>query len=111
MAEEEKTISSMMDEKRVFPPPKGFSEKALIKSAEEFDRISKSAQDDFEAFWAEKAEQLHWFKKWDKIYQFDAEKIDIKWFEGGKINASYNCLDRWIGTEKENKDAFIWIGN
>ncbi|MCD4657744.1 MAG: acetate--CoA ligase [Planctomycetes bacterium] len=111
MTEEEKTISSMMDEKRVFSPSKEFSEKAWIKSEEEFNSISNAASEDFEAFWADKADQLHWFKKWDKIYQFDAEKIDIKWFDGGKMNASYNCLDRWIGTEKENKTAFIWVGN
>ncbi|MGB1716761.1 MAG: acetate--CoA ligase, partial [Candidatus Latescibacterota bacterium] len=66
------------------------------------------------AFWAEKAEEFHWFKKWDTIcsYNYDMDKgpISIKWFEGGKTNITYNCLDRHL-ENKGDQSAIIWEGN
>ncbi|MBE0426632.1 MAG: acetate--CoA ligase [Nitrospirae bacterium] len=103
------SIDVLLKEKRTFPPSKEFSEKAHIKSMEEYEMLYKWSVEDPEGFWAEMAEkQLTWFKKWDKVLQWNFEKPDIKWFIGGKLNASYNCLDRFINTPIRNKAAIIW---
>jgi acetyl-CoA synthetase len=103
------SIEVLMAEKRTFPPSREFSEKAHIKSMEEYERIYKRSVEDPEGFWAEMAEkQLTWYRKWDKVLEYSFEKPEIKWFQGGKINASVNCLDRHIGTATRNKAAIIW---
>lgn len=108
MADIEK-IEVLMEEKRVFPPSEKFSAGAHIKSMEEYERIYKRSVEDPEGFWAEMADkQLTWFRKWDKVLEYDFEKPEIKWFQGGKLNASYNCLDRHINTSTRNKAAIIW---
>jgi acetyl-CoA synthetase len=102
-------IDVLMAEKRTFPPSKEFSDKAHIKSMEEYERIYRRSVEDPEGFWGEMAEnQLSWFKIWDKVLEYDFNKPEIKWFQGGKINASVNCLDRHIGTPTRNKAAIIW---
>jgi acetyl-CoA synthetase len=102
-------IEVLMAEKRTFPPSKGFSKKAHIKSMEEYEKIYKRSVEDPEGFWGEMADkQLTWYRKWDKVLEYNFEKPEIKWFQGGKINASYNCLDRHIGTATRNKAAIIW---
>jgi len=104
-----KNIEVLMTEKRTFPPSKEFSKKAHIKSMAEYEKIYKKSIDDPEGFWAEMAEKnLTWFKKWDKVLDYNFEKPEIKWFQGGKLNASYNCLDRFINTPVRNKAAIIW---
>jgi len=96
-------------EKRTFPPSKEFSQKAHIKSMKEYEQLYKRSVDDPDKFWAEMAEQnLTWFKKWDKVLEYDFNKPFIKWFSGGKLNASVNCLDRFINTPTRNKAAIIW---
>ncbi|MGD1047814.1 MAG: acetate--CoA ligase [Candidatus Krumholzibacteriaceae bacterium] len=108
MAEEKKTITSMLDERRVFNPPKGFSEKAHVKSMEEYKKLYGKSDKDLEGFWAEQANIIHWFKKWDKV--LDQSKAPfVKWFVGGKTNISYNCLDRHLA-KKGDKTALIWEG-
>ena len=98
-----------MAEERTFPPSPEFSKNAHIKSIAEYEKIYKRSVEDPEGFWAEMAEkQLTWFKKWDKVLDWDFEKPEIKWFSGGKLNASYNCLDRFINTPVRNKAALIW---
>ena len=98
-----------MAEKRTFPPAKEFSEKAHVKSMAEYEKLYKKSVDDPEGFWAEMAEkQLTWYKKWDKVSEWDFNKPEIKWFVGGKLNASYNCLDRFLKTPTKNKAALIW---
>ncbi|KAF0184535.1 MAG: acetyl-CoA synthetase [Nitrospirae bacterium] len=107
MAEER--LEVLMSEDRTFPPSDDFRSKAHIKSMEEYEALYKRAEEDPEGYWAEKAEsQLTWFKKWDKVLEWDFTKPDIKWFIGGKINASYNCLDRFVTTATRNKAAIIW---
>src|SRR4030066_1048354 len=104
-----KKIDVLMTEKRPFPPSKDFSRKAHISSMDEYEKIYKRSIDDPEGFWAEMAEKnLTWFKKWDKVLEYNFEKPEIKWFQGGKLNASYNCLDRFINTPTRNKAAIIW---
>lgn len=107
-----KKIDVLMQEKRHFPPSKEFSKRAHIKSLEEYEKIYKRSIDDPEGFWAEMAEKnLTWFKKWDKVLEYNFEKPEIKWFQGGKLNVSYNCLDRFINTPVRNKAAIIWEGD
>lgn len=103
------SIDVLLAEKRIFPPSKEFSAKAHIKSMDEYNAIYKRSIDDPEGFWAEMAEKhISWYKKWDKVLEWDFHKPMIKWFIGGKLNASYNCLDRFINTPTRNKAAIIW---
>ena len=101
-------IESLQHEDRVFPPPPTFSEKAHIKSMEELDSLRAEATADPEAFWARMAEELHWFKKWDTVLNW--QPPHAQWFSGGKINISYNCLDRHLNNWRRNKAALIWEG-
>jgi acetyl-CoA synthetase len=105
----EEGISVLLEEGRVFPPQEEFSSKAHIKSIADYEALYKRSVEDPEGFWAELAEEnLHWFKKWDKVLEYDFHKPEIKWFIGGKLNASYNCLDRHLSTPRKNKAAIIW---
>jgi acetyl-CoA synthetase len=101
-------IDSLQHEDRVFPPPAEFSERAHIKSEAELDALRAEASADPEGFWARMAEELHWFKKWDTVLQWTPPHAE--WFGGGKINISYNCLDRHLTTARRNKAALIWEG-
>ncbi len=104
-----KQMEVLSDERRTFPPSKEFSAKAHIKSIAEYETLYKRSVEDPEGFWGEMAEKnLTWFKKWDKVLDYDFNKPYIKWFAGGKLNASYNCLDRFINTSTRNKAAIIW---
>ena len=103
------TIESIAHEKRKFHPSREFREKAHIKSVEEYNEIYKHSIEDPEGFWAEKAEQIDWFRKWESVFHY-TEKPFVKWFEGGKLNVSYNCLDRHLKTWRKNKAAIIWEG-
>jgi acetyl-CoA synthetase len=103
------TIESILQEKRLFQPPAEFSEKAHIKSLEEYQALYDKAKADPQAFWAELATQeLDWFQKWDAV--LDWQPPFAKWFVNGKINISYNCLDRHLTTWRKNKAALIWEG-
>ncbi len=106
----EKGITSMMDEQRKFPPPKKFQEKARIKSEEEYERLYKESLEDPERFWGRLAEELDWYKKWDRVHYWNPETTECRWFEGGKLNVSYNCLDRHLKTKRKNKVAIQWEG-
>ena len=102
-------IESLQAEGRVFQPPTPFAEKAHIKSMEELEALRAEASTDSQKFWARFAEsELHWFKKWDTVLQW--EPPHAEWFAGGKINISYNCLDRHLSTWRRNKAALIWEG-
>ena len=107
----EKGITSMMEEKRVFKPSKELSKQAYIKSMAQYKKIYQKSIDDPAAFWGEMAEQLDWFKKWDKVLVEDFADAKHEWFVGGKLNVSYNCLDRHLKTDRKNKAAFIWEGD
>ncbi|HEV8002707.1 MAG TPA: acetate--CoA ligase [Planctomycetaceae bacterium] len=102
------SIVSVLQELRVFPPPAEFAAQANIKSEEEYNRLWNRAKDDPAGFWGEMAANLHWFRKWDKV--LDGAMPNTKWFVGGKLNASYNCLDRHLETWRKNKAAIIWEG-
>ena len=101
-------IESVLQEERIFPPSPEFAAKAHIKSEAELDALRAEASADPEAFWARMAEELHWFRKWDTVLKWDPPHAE--WFVGGKINISYNCLDRHLSTWRRNKAALIWEG-
>ncbi|MBV9388089.1 MAG: acetate--CoA ligase [Chroococcidiopsidaceae cyanobacterium CP_BM_ER_R8_30] len=103
------TIESILQEKRLFPPDAEFSQNAHIKSLADYQHLCNQAKTDSQKFWAELAEQeLHWFQKWNKV--LDWQPPFAKWFVDGKINISYNCLDRHLTTWRKNKAALIWEG-
>ncbi len=99
-------IDSILTETRSFPPPPEFSKNAHIHSKEEYDALCARAAADPEAFWAGIAKELHWFEPWNKILEWETPWA--KWFVGGKLNLSYNCLDRHVATWRKNKAAIIW---
>jgi acetyl-CoA synthetase len=101
-------IESLSQEERVFPPPESFSRTAHIKSMDELERLRAWASEDPASFWAHMADELHWFKKWDEVLQW--QPPHARWFSGGKLNISDNCLDRHLSTWRRNKAALIWEG-
>jgi acetyl-CoA synthetase len=102
------TFQSLMREDRVFPPPAAFAEKAWIKSEAEYDAMYKRSIEQPEAFWAEVASELDWFAPWDKV--LDGSGHHAKWFTGGKLNLSHNCVDRHALGARKDKTAIIWEG-
>ncbi|MBD2137405.1 acetate--CoA ligase [Anabaena sp. FACHB-1237] len=103
------TIESILQEKRLFHPHSDFSQSAHISSLEDYQRIYEEAKADPQAFWAKLAEtELDWFAPWDKVLDWQAPFA--KWFVNGKINISYNCLDRHLNNWRKNKAALIWEG-
>ena len=88
---ESTSIESYSNEARLFPPPPDFAANAEVKSFAEYEALYAAAEADPEAFWAEQAEKMSWFRKWDKVLEWN--EPHAKWFVGGKINISYNCLD------------------
>lgn len=101
-------IESVLHESRMFPPPEDFAGNAHINSFEEYKRLCDEAAKDPESFWASQAEEIHWFKKWDTVLEWN--EPFAKWFVGGELNISYNCLDRHLATWRKNKAAIIWEG-
>ena len=101
-------LESTLRENRVFPPPEEFSKRAHIHSLEQYEAMYKRSIEDPEGFWAGVAKELHWFKPWDKVLEWNLPSA--KWFVGGKLNLSYNCLDRHVESERAHKTAIIWEG-
>jgi acetyl-CoA synthetase len=99
-------IDSILQEARSFPPLEEFRRKAHIKSMEEYQRLYQESINDPEKFWAGIAHELHWFKPWDKVLEWNAPWA--KWFVGGQTNLSYNCLDYQCEKGRANKTAILW---
>ncbi len=97
-------IEALLQEDRTFPPSEEFRKQANMADP----KVYEEAQRDPEGFWAKLAEELHWFEKWDKVLEWDPPYA--KWFTGGKINVSYNCIDRHLTSGRRNKAALIWEG-
>ncbi|NLD39366.1 MAG: acetate--CoA ligase [Desulfatiglans sp.] len=109
----EKKVDSVYVEKRVFNPSKEFVDNALLKSDAEYEKMYKRSIDDPEGFWGEMAEKhIDWFKKWDgPVEKYDfKDNINVEYFKGGKLNITYNCLDRHLKTWRKNKAALIFQG-
>ncbi len=114
MAEEKKaSMESVYMEKRVFEPSKEFVEKARMKSLDEYKKMYERSLKDPAGFWGDMAgELIDWFKKWDgpvEEYSFK-DNIFLRYFVGGKLNVTYNCLDRHLNTWRKNKAALIFQG-
>ncbi len=102
-------ITSLSQEARVFKPSKEFSAAARIKSMTQYKKLWKESVTHPEAFWKKHAEaELVWQKPFTEVLQW--KEPFAKWFMGGKLNVSENCLDRWLGTAHANKAALIWEG-
>ncbi|MCH7728704.1 MAG: acetate--CoA ligase, partial [Planctomycetes bacterium] len=102
-------MSTSAADQQLFQPSSEFSSKAKIQSMDDYQALYDHAKDDPEGFWGDLAkEELHWFKPFDAV--LDWKLPYAKWFVGGQTNASYNCLDAHLGTERENKAAIIWEG-
>jgi len=99
-------IDSILQEQRKFECPENFRQHAHIKTLEEYERIYRESVEQPEQFWGCIAEDLHWFKKWDTVLEWNCPWA--KWFSGGQFNLSYNCLDRHVQTWRKNKAALIW---
>jgi acetyl-CoA synthetase len=102
-------ITSVLQEARVFKPSKEFSKQAHIKSLAEYRKLYRESIRSPEKFWAKQAKnELLWFKPWKTVLQW--KEPFAKWFSGGQLNVSVNCLDRWMNTPIANKAALIWEG-
>jgi acetyl-CoA synthetase len=104
MSDVEQNISDLLSEDRVFPPPPDFTAHAIVSDRSIYERAAAEP----EAFWAEQAERLAWFKRWDTVMSWTPPWVT--WFEGGTLNASYNCLDRHVEAGGGDKVAFHWEG-
>ena len=100
-------LDSLLKENRVFKPQAEFSKQATIPSLEDYKKLYELAQKNPDRFWTEQANQLEWAQTWDRLLEWDPP--DAKWFVGGKLNVSYNCLDRHLKT-KGSKIAILWEG-
>ncbi|MBI4115307.1 MAG: acetate--CoA ligase [Candidatus Omnitrophica bacterium] len=97
-------IQALLEENRKFPPPESFKMKAWVRD----EKIYEKAKADPKKYWAEWAKELDWFKPWDKVLEWKPPYA--KWFLGGKINISYNCIDRHLKGLRKNKTAILWEG-
>ena len=100
----EKSLSALLDERRTFPPPEEFRRRSNAGDPAIYDRALR----DPEGFWAGEAEKLDWFTPWQKVLEWKAPWA--KWFVGGKLNVTYNCVDRHARSPRRNKAAIIWEG-
>jgi len=100
----ERTIEALLLEERMFAPPPAFQQAAAARDPRVYDEASR----DLEQFWARAAEDLHWFRKWDKV--LDWQPPYAQWFVGGQTNMAYNCLDRHVKAGRRTKAAIIWEG-
>jgi acetyl-CoA synthetase len=100
----DRELASLLDGE-YFPPSAEFRKRALLSDP----KIYEEAESDWQGWWVRQAEQLHWFKKWDTVLD-DSNPPFYKWFVGGKLNVSYNCLDRHVEAGRGDKVAFNWLG-
>ncbi|WP_421903827.1 acetate--CoA ligase [Maridesulfovibrio sp.] len=106
----ENSIENLMNEERTFDPPKEMLEKSNL-TAQKYEEACRMADENPEEFWAERArELLHWKRDFKTALEANPEKNEYKWFEGGRLNASENCLDRHLDNGRRNKAALIWQG-
>jgi len=104
----DQNLDSTLREDRVFPPPPEFAAKAHVSSLAEYEELYARSIADPDAFWESVARELHWFAPWTKVLDWNLPWA--KWFVGGKINISYNCLDRHVHNGKADKTAILWEG-
>ena len=101
-------IESVLQEARRFSPSEAFRENATINSLAEYQKLYDQSLNDPDTFWGNVASELHWFKPWDKVTEWN--EPFVKWFVGGQTNLAYNCIDRHLDSWRRNKAAIIWEG-
>ena len=104
MSEVQRNIDALLQEHRIFKPPPGFAAGAIVSDEAVYER----AEADLDGFWAEQAERLSWFRRWDSVMEWTPPWVT--WFAGGQLNASYNCLDRHVEAGGGEKVAYFWEG-
>jgi acetyl-CoA synthetase len=104
MSDADQNIAALLSEERVFEPSEEFRSRAVVQDR----TVYESAEADHEAFWAEQADRLGWVKRWDTVMTWTPPWV--RWFEGGQLNASYNCLDRHVEAGGGDKVAYYWEG-
>ena len=102
------SIESVLVENRVFPPPEEFARQANVSGLDAYQKLWDRAKDDPEGFWGEMAGRLDWSKTWDKVLEWSPPFA--KWFVGGRLNASQNCVDRHAEGPRKDKVAILWEG-
>jgi len=95
----------------IFSPNQEFSDRALIGSMDQYRDLYEKSVSDPDTFWSTVADRITWYKKWETVREFDFVKGNIKWFDGAKLNVSYNCLDRHVEAGHGDQTAIIWEGN
>ncbi len=100
----DRELATLLDVER-FPPPAAFRKRALLSDP----KIYEEAESDWQGWWVRQAQELHWDKTWDQVLD-DSNPPFYKWFVGGKLNVSYNCLDRHVEAGRGDKVAFNWMG-
>lgn len=104
-------INSLLNEKRLFEPAEDFRQSAHLQSFDEYQKLYKQSLEDPENFWSEQAgKYIDWFREWKTVYEGNLHDGEHKWFDGGKLNVAYNCIDRHLKTWRKNKAAIIWQG-
>ena len=103
MKQDDTTLDALLTERRRFPPPGDFAAAAVVSDASVYDEAEA-----FEDFWARWAEELDWFRKWDRILEWHPPHA--RWFDGGKLNVCHNCVDRHLEGPRRTKRALVWEG-
>ena len=103
MKQDDATLDALLTERRLFPPPGDFAADAVISDDSVYDEAEA-----FEDFWARWAEELDWFRKWDRVLEWNPPHA--RWFDGGKLNVCHNCVDRHLDGPRRTKRALVWEG-
>lgn len=104
-------FSSLLSEQRHYLPPRHGKDVARVRSAKEYEALCQMARESNDEFWGDRARSLlHWYKPFEKVNNTDFHVPRVSWYVGGRLNASYNCVDRHIITDRRNKAALIWQG-
>ncbi len=111
MSREDDIIESLLHERRIFDPPVINRDTAYIGDSQIYEQTWKRSMENMEEFWGEVAENfIDWSERWTRVLSVDLEKPEVRWFDGGRLNVSYNCLDRHLQQGRKNKAAIIWQG-
>ena len=102
------SVESVLQEHRTFPPPSHIAQRAHIRSMQQYEQMYAESLANPEKFWAEAAADLHWFKKWTRVLEWDLP--DARWFVNGKTNLCYNCIDRQVKAGHGDRIALVWEG-
>src|SRR5262249_24783394 len=109
---------AMQGKTELYPVPADFRAKARVSSEAEYVRLYRESIEQPESFWGKLAEsELHWSKKWNEVLWYDSTAIGtrpggyLRWFSGGELNVSYNCVDRHVLAGQGGRTAILWQGD